>query len=42
MLQPLLKKGLTLYLFHKGEIFPKWLLQQLRKYDSPDQLLLSL
>ena len=38
MLQPLLKKGVTLYLFHKRKISPKRLLQQLRKYNSPDQL----
>jgi hypothetical protein len=38
MLQPLLKKGVTLYPFHKRKIPPKRLLQQLRKYNSPDQL----
>jgi len=41
MLEPLLEKGVTLYLFHKREIPPKRPPQQLRKYNSPDQLSLS-
>jgi len=42
VLEPLLKKGVTLYLFHKGEIPPKRPPQQVRKYNSPDQLSLAL